>query len=646
MKPLTFAFVAAIAVVTATPALAQDSVAPEDVKMSLAQVMRDVEIAKSAYAQIHPGYTRYASESELEAVWARIINQAESAGGMTVGEFYLAVELALTAIRCDHTKAELPKAVAEARAGQQLYLPFRWELIEGRGMIDIPEQGLGLARGDEILSIDGRSLNEVVNATSQYVPVDGFTEWSRNREISQSREFMGGAVDHFGALLWDVPAEATLEIRDANGKVRTVVVSRIDHKTWTALGLEAGQASEFKDAVSFERIGSSAALLRVDTFVNYRVPVRPQELYEPVFRALKDEGRDTLILDLRENGGGSTDASIGLVANLVPNERQFMTEFRVATLDHTPWDGLLRTWDNQALNPNPLGFIENDDGSYTLRDGILEDTGMVRPTDVAFDGRLIILTSRNNSSGSTNILAHLASRENTITIGEKTGGSAEGPTAGVLFFLNLPESDVTVRIPMFRQWNNVAEFEEGLGVSPDIAAPMTVEAFIAGNDPALDQALAIASAPWSQAQHSSTNLTTTIGDFASLEGEDWSGELEYLNYGSDKRSTIPVRMVVRKADGRAMPYGFIYPGEEHKNARERLRVSRDGARLNGQTIVQRYIDRNGSLVVVTEGKGRDDRRPADIRLTYVISDTSFINRKDVRFEGGEYITRNEYRLFR
>ena len=73
-------------------------------------------------------------------------------------------------------------------------------------------------------------------------------------------------------------------------------------------------------------------------------------------------------------------------------------------------------------------------------------------------------------------------------MGEKTGGSAEGPTAGLLFTLTLPESGVRTRLPFFRIYNNVPSIDSGLGVSPDIEAPLTVAAFRAGRDPAMEVA--------------------------------------------------------------------------------------------------------------------------------------------------------------
>ena len=116
------------------------------------QVASDIAIAESAYSRIHPGYTRYASADEMRGAWQAILAKAEADEGMTVGDLYLALNLALTNIRCDHTKAELPDALRKARSGKPLYLPFRWELVEGRGLIDTAPQGSGLTRGDEILS--------------------------------------------------------------------------------------------------------------------------------------------------------------------------------------------------------------------------------------------------------------------------------------------------------------------------------------------------------------------------------------------------------------------------------------------------------------------------------------------------------------
>ncbi|MEM1412905.1 MAG: S41 family peptidase [Pseudomonadota bacterium] len=478
------------AVVSATAAEAS-STHPAQQRLTPEQIRADVALAEDAYGRIHPGYTRYASADTLRGTWQAIIDRAEAEDGMTLGDFYLSVEAALVTIRCDHTKAELPDVLRDARRAGTDYLPFRWELIEGRGFITAVGEGTELAFGDELLAIDGRALDEVVDTVAAYIPVDGFTDWARRGGISQSREFMGGAVDHFGSLIWGAPPQAALTVRGRDGGLREVQVERVNFPTWAALGQAAGQARNFSDAVHFERIGDSAGYLRVDTFVNYRDPVEPDTLYEPIFQAMRDERRTQLILDLRNNGGGSTDAAHGLMAYLIEEPTLLVQDMRVATLDH---DGLLEhlsSWDERALDPNPLGFRKNDDGSYSLRSFLSDELKKLKPKKLAFDGELIVLTSDENSSGSTNLIAFLDGLGRATLVGEKTGGSAEGVTAGVLFFLELPESGVRTRLPFFRYTNNVPSFERGMGVTPDLAAPMTVEAFLTGRDPAMEAAQAL-----------------------------------------------------------------------------------------------------------------------------------------------------------
>ncbi len=459
---------------------------PANAILSPQQVREDVELAHEAFSRVHPGYTRYATELEMDQAWDAIIRKAEANGGMPLERFYLAAELALTQIRCDHTKAELPKSLRDARKGKPLYLPLLWTLVEGRGLIAKAHGEVPVNYGDEIIAIDGRALSEITSEVAPYVPVDGYTQWSRNAGISQSREFMGGAVDHFGALLWEVPAVASVIVRNAEGVDREVQMARISFVEWSAMG-DAKQAN-FKDSVTFERLSDQTAYLRVDTFVNYREPVKPRKILQPIFKTIRDEGYTKLILDLRNNGGGSADAQYELLANLIDRPFKPIREMRAQTLDLDGIRPYLWTWDKRALNPNPFGFSKNDDGTFALRSFVSSDLRRVKPAKYAFTGELIALTSTTNSSGSTNMIAWLTEMERVTTIGEKTGGSAEGPTAGLQFTLTLPNSGVKMRLPFFHVLNNISKFEHGLGLSPDIRAPMTVADFRAGLDPALEKA--------------------------------------------------------------------------------------------------------------------------------------------------------------
>ena len=493
MKPVikrtTLLKTSAAALIIATAALAQKADAKSsDDKLSVEQIKSDIALAEEAYTRIHPGYTRYATAADMQAAWDRLEAAAIAENGMSLGDFYLGVQKILTDIRCDHTKAELPKTLIEKRKTSPVYLPIRWNLVEGRGLVRIAGSDTGLKYGDEILAIDGRPLADLVREVAAYIPVDGYTEWSRTGGISESLEFRGGAIDHFGALLWDVAPQAELRVASKDGDIRDLTIDRIFFDQWSELGAQDGVTRNFKDAVKFERLGAKGAYLSVDTFVNYREPVDPDVIYDPIFDALQTENRDYLILDLRQNGGGSSDAQSGLLNRIMTEKKTFSKDVQVKALNI---DGLrehLWTWEKAAMNPNKLAFKKNKDGSYSFRK-FAGQHGKIKPKKNAFKGELVVLTSNGNSSASATILAHLKDSGRATLIGEKAGGSAEGTTAGIQYTLTLPESGIKTRIPVIRYFTNIKSFEPGLSTSPDIYAPMTVDAFRARRDPALEAAM-------------------------------------------------------------------------------------------------------------------------------------------------------------
>ena len=86
------------------------------------------------------------------------------------------------------------------------------------------------------------------------------------------------------------------------------------------------------------------------------------------------------------------------------------------------------------------------------------------------------------------LLARMKDAGRIRLVGEATGGSAEGPTAGILFFLKLPNSGITVRVPWKRQYMDIAKFEAGKGLLPDVPVAETIEDFRSGVDRALESA--------------------------------------------------------------------------------------------------------------------------------------------------------------
>jgi hypothetical protein len=150
-----------------------------------------------------------------------------------------------------------------------------------------------------------------------------------------------------------------------------------------------------------------------------------------------------------------------------------------------------------------------------------------------------------------------------------------------------------------------------------------------------------------QANSTPTGPVASPEDFRVLSGNGWKGHLTYLDYSSGSRSQIPVEIQVDEPNGRSLSYSIKYPGETQYNSSEKIKLSRDGRKLNGDLISTRKRNSSGDLVLVTTYQGKDDNRSADIRVTYEVGRTTFAIAKEVRFEGDtDYFLRNQYLLAR
>ena len=452
----------------------------------------DVRVLRSTIERVHPGYGRFTSAAAMDRLFDDL--ERSVARGTTDARLYLEVSRLLAHLRCDHTKAELSPSIEEHRRSTPTHLPFGFRLFDGRMYVDRVDgvDGTGLARGDEVLAINGRPVGRILADVAPLVSVDGWTDHAKRIEMEHSSEYLGDAVDHFWPFLYGWPSSWTIEARDrASGAVKVVERAPLTYDAWLALTTEgASRYVDFPDTVEFRMIDERTGYLSIGTFVNYRRPVAPASVFDPVFDALRDAGAERLIIDLRDCGGGSDDVPAAL--------RSYLSPVVAPSSRRPPWVrtyefGELRqylsTWDESVFNMPADLFEDLGNGYYQMRQPVAEQ----RPSDRSnrFDGELIVLSGAGNASGATILIALLQAHAGARIVGEPTGGSAEGPTAGVILFLTLPTSGIVVRVPALRSWVNVPEPPAGMGVVPDIMVGQGVDDWLGGRDTVLEAALAV-----------------------------------------------------------------------------------------------------------------------------------------------------------
>jgi hypothetical protein len=144
---------------------------------------------------------------------------------------------------------------------------------------------------------------------------------------------------------------------------------------------------------------------------------------------------------------------------------------------------------------------------------------------------------------------------------------------------------------------------------------------------------------------SAQTVKISPNDLKTLEGAQWIGTLTYLDYGTNKQTSIKSNVTVSRSDNGKLVWTFDYqyPDEPKANSKDEVNLSLDGKMFDGETVIERIKQADGTLKFVTTKEGVDNGKKSLYRFTYLAGKNSFSVKKEVRQEGSaEYFVRNEY----
>ena len=132
-------------------------------------------------------------------------------------------------------------------------------------------------------------------------------------------------------------------------------------------------------------------------------------------------------------------------------------------------------------------------------------------------------------------------------------------------------------------------------------------------------------------------------DFKNAAGS-FSGSLTYLDYSSGKPFTMPANVLVR-LNGNLIILSYRYPKEPKADGNDTLYISADGRAINHAVLVERTVEEDGTIKMVTEEEAPDgnEHKMAQVRHYYYAGKNTFQLRKEIKFAGSDkWIMRNEY----
>lgn len=358
-----------------------------------------------------------------DALYATYAPQAATAA--SDGDYWRVVAAMLAEFDDGHTGLLSPSV----RSGRRYFATCR----DIGGAIVVDELGkiardAGLARGDVVLAVDGRPVEDALAALSPILTA-GATPQHRRAKAAFS------ALSTTGETL-------SVTVAGAAGE-RTVTLTWPEAPTPTA----EEQPSTWRPLITGERLPSGLGLIRIPNFSSGSHDLVAE--FDAALDALLDA--PGIILDLRDNGGGSTFVSDRIAGRFFSQPFIYGRDQFRARLPQRGWRS-----------------------HFDYR---------VAPRGPVYRGPVVLLINELNFSAAEQFIVALADSGRATTVGRTTAGGTGNPLT-----FRLPGGGLA-RFSTAAFYRNDGSLIEGAGIAPDLPVAWTVEDVRAGRDPDLAAAV-------------------------------------------------------------------------------------------------------------------------------------------------------------
>ncbi len=424
-------------------------------KLTQEELMADAAILKSALDNLHPSILLHQSEdryAENYAVFTKELTQVK-----TKEAAFLCFSRYINTIKCGHTYLNpfnQRDTLIDSLLQENTLLPFGFTIQEeglriNQSMVkDLKEEG-------DIIQINDIDVTTLCETILPYIKTDGNNLAKKVYDLSLDVESRYSYFDIYSALLFNWQDSVTVTFTSGN-------TARIALVTKNQRDEALQQKGNNYDNLWHHSFEDDYALLRLGTFVTWKMTIDWQAYLDDFFDEFHERGLENLIIDIQGNEGGS-DVSPYLLKKIANKKGLFVKRSRTMAYTQVP-DPLkpfLNTWSKWPYHPRLL-TKRSKNGQRELR--WLGRKKIIRKNKKAPKQTYLLVDAANSSN--TFFLAENCKKNQYATlVGTETGGSLRGITGGQLFFLSLPNSKIVVDIPLIG-FHNVEEKDQG--VLPDI----------------------------------------------------------------------------------------------------------------------------------------------------------------------------------
>ena len=426
-------------------------------KYSPSQLKEDLLLFKNVTLAMHPAIGIYQPYAYYENLFDTAIGSLTDS--LTEKQFRIKCKLLVEEFHCGHTEILGSKAFLKKISKLKLnYSPYIFFPIHNKVYVIAnlnKKQDSALKKGTEVLKINGIAVDSMLRYCRRFISADGYNTTAK-------AHFIQLAFNNFYPSLFGRPDTVTLDYKDGR-QVKEHVFKAIKISNIPPLPIVSREDSLFtrhkKAGIKYRYLdpGKKTLILKVEKFSHrgYR------RVYKKLFKQVEKNKSSNLVLDLRNNGGGSIGNSYRLLSYLLDSSK---TQTLYTGIKNYPYKKYTRG--NLAFRFTR--FVFSVIGKKTSKHDTDQFVYTIKPRHKRqFKGRVFVLINGGSFSASCLVAAYLRVQANVLFIGEETGGAAEGCNAGVTPYYTFPNTKIRLRVPAFRLKHDVQPRITAHGILPD-----------------------------------------------------------------------------------------------------------------------------------------------------------------------------------
>lgn len=426
----------------------------------------------------HPGFYRYTNKEKFD--FSINTTKQSITDSLTELQYYRLMIPLFSQIGCLHTGISLSKEYQD-------YLDKANTLIPIEVFIDFKNQKVLISKnhstnqkipiGGELISINGVSISIILQKLLNSIPSDGYNQTEKILLLNHRFSFWYQSVI-------DAPTLFNVGIK-ANNTENIYELQSVSKDKFASM---ASLEKNYKKPLEFEII-DGIGLLKIHTFSKTSIKEGGQNFHKfikVVFEILKKQNVENLVVDLRNNTGG-TDGNAAMLASYF-----FDKPFRY-------WDKIEVTEavakEIKGINKLFYKKPKEVNGSYYWRKTWLTKEfdyyETQEPSSNNFKGKTYIITNGLCLSSCSDFVAIVSHNNKATIVGQETGGGYQCNTSGMMPEATIP-TGLIVTVPL-QKYTNAVDLTKnfGHGTKPDYEIVPTFDDWISKKDIELEFTLNI-----------------------------------------------------------------------------------------------------------------------------------------------------------